>query len=404
MAKPTSNVQPNQSNSPSASADVGKPIRVARPVKYSLKPLSPKQPNELPVSTPDFLDASKVLVDLAPNSNDQQIDSETRSTTSTKAKTEPPASPARHVPDVAEEPQPATLQNDPNHPEEFPQPALQVSGESKIAQPELKHVTKKISPAQVSRPGIDASTNTLVVERFTLSFQGETLFNAVDFQISTGEIIGLGGLSARASHSLFQCIIGAKSPSDGSIFLGGKRPQTVSKQGKISWLKLQNPDIRRHPWPLLGASASSSEILTHAARLQGLNEPKKIAATYEELMGLTGDQPSDFGWQLPYYVRLQTALALMPNPSLLLVEFPTRDLGVEQAQWLWTTLEQFQDDTKASVLITSNDFDELERLCDHILLFNDASIVAQGAPIDLALRYGRDQIDYDHLELARSER
>ena len=121
-------------------------------------------------------------------------------------------------------------------------------------------------------------------------------------------------------------------------------------------------------------------------------------------MGLTGAKPSSLGWRLPYRVRLTTALVLMSNPEILLIDHPTRDLGKESAQWLWNTLEQFQDETRASILIASNDLTELERLCDRALLVQHDRLRMQGAPIDLKVQLGDAELKQTFLDPADFDR
>ena len=278
--------------------------------------------------------------------------------------------------------------------------------------PRLKSISNRgKTEHKVARAGIVEDQAAVLIDGFTTPGVG----NKADLtgeaanlhlRVAMGELVGIAGVSGKTAVRLFQAILGLQKLKDGSAFSLGKQmpKERPLIQSQIGWLRLHYAALRQEPWPLLGARADCIEILRHAARLNRRQEPKETAQRIAELCGLTGALPPNFAWELPYRVRLRTALCLVSNPELLLLDFPTRDLGVEDAAWVWSVLEQFQDDTGATILLTSNSLEELERLCDRVVLLDKGQTHMDTAPGTIAQRVGRETLVDQYLKPADSLR
>ena len=67
-------------------------------------------------------------------------------------------------------------------------------------------------------------------------------------------------------------------------------------------------------------------------------------------------------------------------------------------------LEGYRKRTGASLLLASHNMGEVERLCDHVLMMRQGSIVDEGSPADLINRYGHANLEEVFLEIARHGR
>ena len=385
---------------------VGQPILIDRPSTHTLRPLSPKlpsgeqAPNDLqgrfdPTSAyeekdgdgdegADRGDSGRLM--LEPGEADPASTSQSSHPFSWADQEIPPLSTAEDAMDWQ------------------PEPNREIDGTFLSEPPTLKAVSKTTVAKPIVRPGINDAATVLRLDQVTLRDKQSILLGDLSFDLLQGELLGVAGIGARASHQLFEAILGARKPAEGTIACPKNENQPTLKHTDIGWLRLHHAAMVHDPWPLLGAGASSIDILSHAAQVLGCVDPLQTAQRFENLVGLTGATPSSAGWRLPYRIRLTTALVLMSNPKLLLIDHPTRDLGGDSALWLWNVLEQFQDETGACMLLASNNLGELERLCDRILLLQNGRVRMQAAPIDLKIQIGDHDLQQTYLEPADFER
>jgi lipooligosaccharide transport system ATP-binding protein len=84
--------------------------------------------------------------------------------------------------------------------------------------------------------------------------------------------------------------------------------------------------------------------------------------------------------------RLAIARAMVNDPEILLLDEPTAALDAQSKHTIWSTLGQLRAAGK-TVLIMSHDMEEVEKLCDHVLVMEDGRFVVSGAPHELIQRF-----------------
>lgn len=89
--------------------------------------------------------------------------------------------------------------------------------------------------------------------------------------------------------------------------------------------------------------------------------------------------------------RLSLAIALIPDPQLLILDEPTVGIDPELRQSIWKELTQWKEEGK-TLLVTTHVMDEAER-CDEIVMIREGALIAKGTPQALKNRY-----QVNHLE------
>jgi ABC-2 type transport system ATP-binding protein len=129
---------------------------------------------------------------------------------------------------------------------------------------------------------------------------------------------------------------------------------------------------------------SPMENLLFAARLYGMD----IATAREDAVRITerlGIAQKRLGRPLEQMSRgmqqkVAIARALLTSPTLLLLDEPTTGLDPRSKLEVQSFIEEIRGSHDASIVLTTHDLDEAERLCDEIVVLNDGRIVAQGSP------------------------
>jgi ABC-2 type transport system ATP-binding protein len=101
--------------------------------------------------------------------------------------------------------------------------------------------------------------------------------------------------------------------------------------------------------------------------------------------------------------RVSLAKSLLNEPQVLLMDGPTASLDPDNADRIRTYLHEYQLRTKATILLASHNMQEVERLCDNVLMMRAGRIVAQRRLDDLLNKYGRDTLEQVFLDIARRE-
>jgi ABC-2 type transport system ATP-binding protein len=99
--------------------------------------------------------------------------------------------------------------------------------------------------------------------------------------------------------------------------------------------------------------------------------------------------------------RVALAKALINQPDVLLLDEPTASLDPDTADWVRGRLEEFRRAHGATVLLASHNMNEVERLCDRVIMMKRGSIADDDTPGSLLRRYGRETLEEVFLDMAR---
>jgi ABC-2 type transport system ATP-binding protein len=99
--------------------------------------------------------------------------------------------------------------------------------------------------------------------------------------------------------------------------------------------------------------------------------------------------------------RVALAKALLNTPEVLLLDEPTASLDPDTADWVRSRLEAFCRDNRATVLLASHNMNEVERLCERVIIMKRGVIEDDDTPERLLQRYGRQTLEDVFLDVAR---
>ena len=99
--------------------------------------------------------------------------------------------------------------------------------------------------------------------------------------------------------------------------------------------------------------------------------------------------------------RVGLAKALLNEPELLLLDEPTASLDPDTADRMRGYLKGYKARTGATVVLASHNMQEVERLCDDVIMMRAGKIVDRGTPAELLNRFGRENLEEVFLDIAR---
>lgn len=99
--------------------------------------------------------------------------------------------------------------------------------------------------------------------------------------------------------------------------------------------------------------------------------------------------------------RVALAKALINEPDILILDEPTASLDPDTADWIRGHLERYRANKNASILLASHNMNEVDRLCDRVIMMKQGKIVDDDSPAKLLSRYGRQNLEEVFLDVAR---
>jgi ABC-2 type transport system ATP-binding protein len=215
-------------------------------------------------------------------------------------------------------------------------------------------------------------------------------------EVPRGEIFGVLGANGSGKSTLIRVISTLLLPDAGRVQVFGH--DVVREEARVK--RLMN---RVSVDAAFFKKLSPMENLLFAARLYGL-EAKAAKPRAIEILGRLGISEKRINRPIEQMSRgmqqkVAIARALLTSPSLLLLDEPTTGLDPRSKLDVQAFVEEIRETHDASIVLTTHDLDEAERLCDAITILAGGRVVTEDTPAGLiaseAIRTGRDATLHD---------
>ena len=217
----------------------------------------------------------------------------------------------------------------------------------------------------------------------------------LNFVINKGKIIGLLGPNGCGKTTTIAMILGLVKPTSGEVLIKGKN---IEKE-RINLLEKMN---FISPYVELPKKLTVEENLKVYADLYGVtNTNEKIYELVNELRlneflkKKTGELSSG------QKNRISLAKALINDPEILMLDEPTASLDPDTGDFVRSFIEHYSSKTNVTILLASHNMNEVERLCDSVMMMKDGIIVDTGKSQELISRHGRKNLEEVFLKIVR---
>jgi ABC-2 type transport system ATP-binding protein len=234
-------------------------------------------------------------------------------------------------------------------------------------------------------------TPAVVLDRVVKDYKTSRALDDLSLTIPQGATVGFVGCNGAGKTTTIFTIMGLIAPSSGSVRVLGhdmaREPYRVLHRMNFA-----------SPYMNMPGRLSVKQNLFIFARLYGLRDVKRRLAqiTHEFELGDILDRAVGT-LSAGQKTRVSLAKALLNEPDILLLDEPTASLDPERAAWVHQRIEDHRQRKGATVLLTSHNIAEVERLCDLIVVMRFGRIYEQGSAPDLRRLYGGATL-YEALE------
>ncbi|GAB3948900.1 gliding motility-associated ABC transporter ATP-binding subunit GldA [Spirosoma harenae] len=210
----------------------------------------------------------------------------------------------------------------------------------------------------------------ILVQNLTKVYNQQRAVDQISLTVQQGEIVGFLGPNGAGKSTTMKIATGYLAPTEGTIEVNGfdVRTQSMDVRRSVGYLPEHNP---------LYLDLYVKEYLRFAGSLHGLRGSslsQRIAAMIE-LVGLGHEQHKRIS-QLSkgYRQRVGLAQALLHNPPVLILDEPTTGLDPNQLAEIRQVIREVG--RNKTVLFSTHIMQEVEAICDRVVIINRGKIVA----------------------------
>jgi ABC-2 type transport system ATP-binding protein len=208
----------------------------------------------------------------------------------------------------------------------------------------------------------------------TKSYGQVRAVRGVDLTVNAGEIVAVLGPNGAGKSTINEMILGLVRPDAGDVAVFGGTPREAVRTGRVGAMLQAGPLL------------SDARVIDVLRLMRGLHaHPLPIDEVIEraDLAGFLRTKTDKLsGGQAQ---RLRYALAILPDPELLILDEPTVGMDVEIRRAFWRSMTAFTDAGR-TVLFATHYLEEADQVAERIVVLADGGIVADGTGAQIRSR------------------
>ncbi len=241
----------------------------------------------------------------------------------------------------------------------------------------LDTLDRQVRPAAGPRPDAEPLVH---ISNFRMDFGRSTVIRDLSFDINRGETFGFLGSNGSGKTTTIRALLGIYQATAGVLHING-RPFAPEDGARLGYL----PEERG-----LYKKESVIDVMVYFGRLKGLRKTAAVAWSHEYLERVAlGDKAKVRLDKLSggQQQKVQLGVTIMNDPELLILDEPTKGFDPVNRKLLMDIIED-QKRAGATVLMVTHQMEEVERLCDRVVLLKNGEVEAYGTVEAVQDQYG----------------
>jgi len=226
----------------------------------------------------------------------------------------------------------------------------------------------------------DAAEPLVHIQDFRMDFGETTVIRNLSFDVNSGETFGFLGSNGSGKTTTLRALLGIYQPTAGTLHIGGKtfEPRDGARLGYLPeerGLYKKEPvlDVMTYFGRLKGLSKAAARTWSESY-LERVGIPEKAKTRLDKLSG--GQQQ-----------KVQLGVTIMNNPELLILDEPTKGFDPVNRRLLMDIIDEHRRGG-ATVIMVTHQMEEVERLCDRVILLKDGVARAYGTVEEVQEEFG----------------
>lgn len=219
----------------------------------------------------------------------------------------------------------------------------------------------------------------VVVKNLAKHYGEQKAVNQISFEAKPGRILGFLGPNGAGKSTTMKMLTGYLQPTSGEAEIAGENIQLEPLKVKrlIGYLPENTP---------LYTDMYVREFLGFVAETYGLKNTAQRVEEVIKLVGLTQEQHKKIGMlSKGYKQRVGLAQAIIHQPQVLILDEPTSGLDPNQLSDIRALIKNLGKDK--TVIISTHIMQEVEALCDDVIIIDRGNLVANSSIEELKAKY-----------------
>lgn len=233
-----------------------------------------------------------------------------------------------------------------------------------------------------------SAPSVVAAQSFGMHFGRKEVIKDLTFVVNKGEVFGFLGANGAGKTTTIRTLLGLYEPTHGTLLINGQR-YSSDMSGVVGYLPEERGLYRNEP---------VIETMIYFATLHGLSkaEAKRRAQAYLHRVGLA-DKASERLLNLSggQQQKVQLGVTILHEPELMVLDEPTEALDPVNRSLLMDIINERRS-KGATVMLVTHRMEEVEQLCDRILLLKDGRAALYGTVSEVRDGFGAQVIALDY--------
>ena len=236
------------------------------------------------------------------------------------------------------------------------------------------------------------------IKKLTKIYNNYIAVDKINFEIEKNKTVGLLGPNGCGKTTTIGMILGLVSPSEGKILIENKNVNLFKRDEILKRFNCASPYVElpkkltvKQNLEIYGRLYSIENLYE---RINEISHDLDIKSFFDRRTGeLSSGQKN----------RVSLAKSLINKPEILLLDEPTASLDPDIGDFIRSYIQEYKTKNKITVLLASHNMNEVERLCDSVIMMKKGKIIDSGTCKELIKKHGRNNLEETFLKLARSK-
>ena len=238
---------------------------------------------------------------------------------------------------------------------------------------------------------------TIEIKNLSKQYNNILAVKNINFKINKGSIVGLLGPNGCGKTTTIGMMLGLIKPTSGTVFINGQNIENENNRTKI----LEKVNFIS-PYVELPKKLTVEENLKVYGKLYGVNNLQdKISDLMKQLNLFEFKKRKTGELSSGQKNRVSLAKALINEPEILFLDEPTASLDPDVGDYIRTYIESFASKRGTTILLASHNMNEVERLCNEVMMMKNGKIIDKGTCSSLINKHGRKNLEETFLKIVR---
>ena len=236
------------------------------------------------------------------------------------------------------------------------------------------------------------------IKKLTKIYNNYIAVDKINFEIEKNKTVGLLGPNGCGKTTTIGMILGLVSPSEGKILIENKNVNSFKRDEILKRFNFASPYVElpkkltvKQNLEIYGRLYSIENLYE---RINEISHDLDIKSFFDRRTGeLSSGQKN----------RVSLAKSLINKPEILLLDEPTASLDPDIGDFIRSYIQEYKTKNRITVLLASHNMNEVERLCDSVIMMKKGIIIDSGTCKELIKKHGRNNLEETFLKLARSK-